>query len=108
MPADAQLVFSTFPDIATARQIGTVLVERQLAACVNLVPSMTAIYQWKGKIEESAEVLALFKVLPTNYPSFEAALAELHPYEVPEILAVDVTAGLPAYLEWLAGKGVTE
>lgn len=100
---EVMVVLCTFPDLDQARQIGAALVERQVAACVNLLPGVESIYRWQGRVERAGEVLALFKT--TRYPELEAALRELHPYEVPEILALPVAAGLPAYLEWLAGAG---
>lgn len=100
---EAFVVLCTFPDLAQARQIGAAMVERQVAACVNLVPGIESIYRWEGKVERAGEVLALFKT--TRYPELEAALRELHPYEVPEILALPVAAGLPAYLAWLGEAG---
>jgi periplasmic divalent cation tolerance protein len=100
---NARLVISTFPDAATARQIGTQLVELQLATCVNLFPGeVESIYRWKGKIETGKEVVALIKT--TKYKELEEKLAKLHPYEVPEIIAIEITTGLPAYLNWLQGK----
>lgn len=98
----ALLVFSTFPDIATARQIGTELVSRQLAACVNLLPSVESIYRWENEVKSEPEVLAILKTTPDAYPAFESALKNLHPYEVPEILAFDPAKGFPPYLIWLA------
>ncbi len=101
---NAFVVLCTFPDSDQARQIGAALVERQVAACVNLLPGVESIYRWEGKIEHAGEVLAVIKT--TRYPALEAAIRELHPYEVPEILALPVVAGLPAYLAWLAeGSG---
>ena len=98
------LVFSTFPNAAQAREIGRVLVAERLAACVNLLPGVTSIYVWQGKEEESAETLALIKTRRELYPALEARLRALHPYEVPEIVAVEFAAGLPAYLEWVAAQ----
>jgi periplasmic divalent cation tolerance protein len=99
---DTLLVISTFPDAETARQIGTQLVQDQLAACVNLFPSpVESIYRWKGNIETATETLAFFKTTRATYPALERALAEAHPYDVPEILALPVAAGLPAYLAWV-------
>ena len=94
------VVLCTFPDIEQARQIGAALVERQVAACVNLLPSVESIYRWEGKVEKAGEVLGIIKT--TRYADLEAALRELHPYEVPEILALPVAAGLLAYLTWLS------
>jgi len=93
------VVLCTFPDVEQARGIAVVLVERRLAACVNLLPGVESIYRWEGKVERAGEVLAVIKT--TRYPELEVALKELHPYEVPEILALPVAAGLAGYLKWL-------
>jgi periplasmic divalent cation tolerance protein len=103
--ADVMVVLCTFPDIEQARQIGAALVERQVAACVNLLPGVESIYRWEGKVEKAGEVLAFIKT--TRYPELEAAIRELHPYEVPEILALE-TEGLPAYLQWVADSCAKE
>ena len=97
---NAVVVLCTLPDLDQARQIGAALVERQVAACVNLLPGVESIYRWEGKVERAGEVLALVKT--TRYADLEAAIRELHPYQVPEIIALPVVAGLPAYLKWLA------
>jgi periplasmic divalent cation tolerance protein len=96
---NAVVVLCTFPDLDQARQIGAALVERQVAACVNLLPGVESIYRWEGKVERANEVLGVIKT--TRYADLEAAIRELHPYEVPEILALPVVAGLPGYLQWL-------
>lgn len=102
---DVLLVISTFPDTETARQIGTHLVEKQLAACVNLFPSpVESIYRWNGRTESASETLALIKTSRAAYPALESALAALHPYETPEIIALPVETGLPAYLAWVASS----
>lgn len=95
------LVFSTFPDAATARDIARTLVTEQLAACASLLPPVTSIYVWQGEHTESEETLVLFKTSCDQYAALEARLRALHPYEVPEIIAVQITAGLPAYLQWV-------
>ena len=95
------LVFCTFPDAEQARQIGTSLVNAKLAACVSLVPGIESIYHWQGKVETSQEVLALFKTTASCYPELEQRLIELHPYDVPEILAVSPNAVSPAYAQWV-------
>ncbi len=84
--------------------------ERQLAGCVNFVPSIEAIYRWQGRVETATEVLAIFKTTTATLPEFHAALAISHPYEVPEILALEPTAVAAGYREWLerecrAGNG---
>ncbi len=96
------LVIATFPNPEIARQIGTQLVERQHAACVNLLPGATSIYLWKEKVESAEETVAFLKTTEENYPALEAALSELHPYEVPEIIALKIDKGLPAYLDWVS------
>ena len=96
---EAVVVLCTFPDPERARAIAAELVGRRLAACVNLLPGVESIYRWEGKVERAGEVLAVIKT--TRYPELEAALEELHPYEVPEILALPVAAGLAGYLKWL-------
>jgi len=98
----ALVVFVTFPDLGTARGIVRTLVEEKLIACGNLVPAVESIYRWKGAVETSAEVLAVMKTESARYDAMQARLRELHPYEVPECIAVPITAGLPDYLRWLA------
>lgn len=96
------LVLSTFPDHDTARRIATALVEARLAACVNLVPSVQSIYRWQGKVESADEVLAVVKTTAEMYPQLEARLKELHPYEVPEIVALPTERVLEAYAKWVS------
>jgi len=96
-----RLVLCSFPDIDSARQIGTLLVERQLAACVNLLPGAESIYHWQGKVESAPEVLALFKTTEALWPEFEQALAQAHPYKVPEIIAIQPDAVAGPYRAWL-------
>ncbi len=95
------LVLSTFPDVETARRIARVLVEERLAACGNVLPGLESIYHWQGKVETAQETLVLFKTTQAAYPALEARLKALHPYEVPEILALPPTAGWPPYLAWV-------
>jgi periplasmic divalent cation tolerance protein len=102
--SDVRLVICTFPEIATARQIGTLLVEKQLAACVNLIPGAESIYRWQGKVETAGEILALFKTTAAAYPAFERELTALHPYEVPEILAIAPAAVAESYTRWLLAE----
>lgn len=98
---DIRLVISTFPNIESARQIGTVLVERQLAACVNLIPGVESVYRWQGKVESAAEVLAIFKTSAAVFPEIERELARLHPYDVPEIVAIEPSAVAAIYQSWV-------
>ena len=97
----ALLVMTMFPDAVEARAIARTLVEEQLAACANLVPGAESIYWWKGVIESSSEVMGFFKTTDEFYQRFEARLKELHPYETPEIVAIEPWGGLPAYLQWV-------
>jgi periplasmic divalent cation tolerance protein len=95
------IVLCTFPDLGKARETGTALVELQLAACVNLIPAVESIYRWEGQVETSAEVLAVFKTTREAWPRFEHRLKELHPYEVPEIVAVKPEEVSAAYARWV-------
>jgi len=87
-----------------ARQIGTLLVERQHAACVNLVPGVESIYRWQGKVESASETLAIFKTTAAAYPALREALTELHPYEVPEIVALDPKEVAEPYARWVTAE----
>lgn len=97
----ALLCLSTCPDADTAARIARVLVEERLAACVNRVPGVASTYRWQGAVHDDAEVLLLIKSTRSRFEALRARLLELHPYEVPELVAVEITAGSPAYLEWL-------
>ena len=99
---DVMIVFSTFPDESAARAAAEKLVEERLAACVNILPGLTSIYRWEGKIETSKEVLLIIKTPRGSYSRLESALKACHPSELPEILAVATDAGLPEYLQWVA------
>ena len=101
MADEVLTVFTTWPDLETARTAARTLVEEKLAACGNIVPGVESIYRWEGKVETGAEVLVIFKTMASNYPALEARVRALHPYEVPEVLAVRVAGGLPAYLRWV-------
>ncbi len=99
--SDVKLILCTFPNAEQARQIGTVLVEKQLAGCVNLVPAVKSIYRWQGKIETASEVFAIFKTHADLLLAFEQTLTELHPYEVPEIIVLDPAHVAEPYRRWL-------
>jgi len=96
------IVFSTFPNEASAREAAGKLVEEGLAACVSILPGVTSVYRWQGKIEETGEVLLMIKTTDKAYPRLESSLKACHPYELPEIVAVGADAGLPDYLNWVA------
>ena len=105
---DARLVFCTCPDTSTAQSLARHLVERKLAACVNLLPPMQSVYRWQGRVEQATEVQLLAKTPADRRDALMARLAELHPYELPEILAVETAAGLPAYLDWVTAETRTD
>jgi len=96
------LVMSNFPDRESALKLAHSLVEARLAACVNVMHECTSVYHWHGKTETAAEVPVLIKTRESLFPRVEEAIRRLHPYELPEVVAVPVTAGLAAYLEWVA------
>ncbi len=103
---EALLALSTFPDAETARGIVRQLVEAKLVACGNIIPQVESIYRWKGNLESSQEALAFFKLSSAGYSQFEEKLRSLHPYDVPEIICVNIAKGLPDYLRWMADSCV--
>jgi periplasmic divalent cation tolerance protein len=101
MPTSLLLILTTAPDQETAQLLAKSLVEQRLAACVNILPQATSVYEWQGKLELSSESVLLIKSTQDNYTAVEKALRALHPYELPEILAVPVEQGLQGYLDWV-------
>ncbi|GAB4419097.1 MAG: divalent-cation tolerance protein CutA [Bryobacter sp.] len=99
-----RLILSTAPNLAEARRIAAALVDRQLAACVNLIPGLESHYRWQGKVETAEEILLLIKTTEAQEKTLLAALNELHPYEVPEGLVLPIAGGLASYLEWVAAN----
>jgi periplasmic divalent cation tolerance protein len=95
------LALSTFPDAETARRISNQMVSERLAACANILPAVESIYRWKEKIESGNETLVLFKLSEDRQSAFQEKLCSLHPYEVPEVIFVPVSSGLPEYLHWV-------
>lgn len=100
----ALLCFCTCPDEATAHGIARALVDERLAACVSVLPGMHSVYRWQGRIEDAREVLILVKTMDARLDTLRERILALHPYELPEVIAVEVAAGLPAYLDWIAGE----
>jgi len=96
------ICFSTCPDRDTAARIADALVDERLAACVSIVPGLQSVYRWQGAIERSDETLLLAKTTQDRIAALSARLSELHPYELPEVVAVEVAGGLSAYLDWVA------
>jgi periplasmic divalent cation tolerance protein len=102
------IVITTVGDRETALKIARNLVEARLAACVNILAECTSVYRWQGKTEEAGEIPLLIKTRRETYAELEAAIRRLHPYELPEIVAVSVERGLPAYLQWVAAETTIE
>lgn len=96
------LCLCTCADTSTATSLAHTLVNERLAACVNIVPGLQSVYRWNENVQHDNEVILLIKTTHERYPALQARLPQLHPYELPELLAVEVTAGLPAYMHWLA------
>ena len=101
MPDEAIIAISTFPDADTARKISRELIENALVACANIVPAVESLYFWKEKVEESAEVLVIFKLTAARFSEFSKRLRQLHPYDVPEVIWLDIAGGSPDYLRWI-------
>ena len=96
------LALSTFPDQETARSISSELVTKKFAACANILPGVQSIYRWQKKVESGNETLVLFKLSDDRRSKFQETLRSLHPYEVPEIIFVPISSGLPEYLQWVS------
>ncbi len=106
--AASLVVMTTCPDIKSADRLARGLVERRLAACVNLLPGVSSVYCWQGVIEESRETLLFIKTTQARYPAVEAFIQDGHPYELPEVIAVPIEGGSGAYLSWLEQQVLTE
>jgi periplasmic divalent cation tolerance protein len=102
MADEILLAISTFPDAETATRIARQLVTEKLAACANIGAPVQSIYHWQGKIEEAQETMAFFKTTAARFGEFQLRLQSLHPYEVPEIVAIRIADGVPDYLRWVA------
>ena len=102
MESQPLVVYCTCPNQATAGHIAETVVNERLAACVTIVPGLTSIYRWQGAIQRDEELLLIMKTCSTVYAGLEARLRELHPYEVPEIIALPIQAGSTTYLDWIA------
>jgi len=103
---DILLVMTNLPDAAAAQKLASKLIEERAAACVNQLAPCTSTYRWKDDIETASEVPLLIKTTQNAYPRLEKLIREAHPYELPEIIAVSVKAGLPAYLDWIAQESI--
>ena len=101
MPYNIELILCTCPDRGTSEKIAKRLVEDRLAACVNILPGLTSIYSWQDRLEMAEEHLLLIKSARDRYPAIEQAISDLHPYDLPEIIALPIAHGLPDYLKWI-------
>jgi periplasmic divalent cation tolerance protein len=96
--------YCTCPDAASADALAAALVEERLAACVNRLPGLRSVYRWQGAVEQADEVLLLIKTTHDRLPALTARLRALHPYELPELVAVETAGGLPEYLDWVVAQ----
>jgi periplasmic divalent cation tolerance protein len=98
------IVMTNLPNLSVAETIATALVEARLAACVNVLPAVQSIYRWQDKVERATEVTLFIKTTQRHYAALESAIRAAHPYDVPEVLALPVAAGLPSYLQWVIAE----
>jgi periplasmic divalent cation tolerance protein len=96
------LIVTNLPDTESAQSLAKHLIEQRLAACVNILAPCRSVYRWAGAVEMANEIPVLIKSTSATYAALEAAIRARHPYELPEIIAVPVARGLPAYLDWVA------
>lgn len=101
---DAIIVLVTAPTADKAAELARTLVEEELAACGNIVPGLRSIYRWEGKVQDEPEVLLILKTRAPLFEALRARVVALHPYQCPEVLRLDVTAGHAPYLQWIAGN----
>lgn len=99
--SEAILVLTNMPDQTSANSLAASLVNARLAACVNILTPCTSVYRWQGKVETANEIPLMIKTCRTQYAALQQAIVQQHPYELPEILCVPISTGLPAYLAWL-------
>ena len=98
------LVLTNLPDRAAAERLADSLIEKRLAACVNILAPCRSVYRWKGAMQRDEEHPLLIKSTTEGYAVLETAIRAGHPYDLPEIIAIPVERGLPAYLEWVAAE----
>lgn len=96
-----QLILCTCPDLEVADKLASALITEKLAACVNILPGVRSVYEWQGQIETAQEHLLLIKSHQDRYAAIEATLKSLHPYQLPEIIAVAIESGSLDYLKWI-------
>lgn len=98
---ESLLVMTHLPDAETAHRLAKYLISEHLAACVNILPPCRSVYRWQGVLESTEEVPLLAKTSADRYPAVETAIRTLHPYDLPDIVAIRIDRGLPAYLAWI-------
>ncbi|MBS0588952.1 divalent-cation tolerance protein CutA [Nitrosomonas sp.] len=98
------LIISNFPDEKSAKQLAEALIHQHLAACVNVLSPCASVYRWQGEIESAEEIPVLIKTQRQHYDRVEQLIKMMHPYELPEVIMVPITGGLPAYLQWIAAE----
>ena len=103
-PDEVLLVLTNLPDREAALKLANALIEEKAAACVNVLGACTSVYRWEGKVENAEEIPLLIKTTAARYAALEALIRRLHPYELPEVIAVPVARGLPGYLQWVADE----
>ena len=104
MESTKLLVLTNLPDRASAEKLADALIGQRVAACVNILAPCRSVYRWKGAVQREEEHPVLIKTTAERYPALEAAIRAAHPYELPEIIAVPIERGLPAYLDWVAAE----
>jgi periplasmic divalent cation tolerance protein len=104
----ASAVYVTCPNETVAKTLARGLLEKRLIACANIIPNITSTYWWKGNIEEDSEVLLMLKTLSESVPELTEYVRQHHPYEVPEVIAVNIEQGNPAYLDWIRENVMTQ
>jgi periplasmic divalent cation tolerance protein len=103
-PQDTLLVITNLPDRGSAERLAEALIARRVAACVNVMAPCRSVYPWQGAVEHAEEHPVFVKTPVDRYDALQQAIRELHPYELPEIIAVRLDAGLPEYLNWVASE----
>jgi len=101
MKETALLVYCTVPDVSSAKNIAQLVVSRKLAACCNIISQVESVYRWEGKVEEAKELLLLIKTTEKRYEQLEKEIKMVHPYTVPEIIAIPIGQASQAYLDWM-------
>ena len=100
-PTAVSVVVTSVPDATVAKELAQALVRERLVACVNLLPGVTSVYYWEDELQEEAEHLVVMKTATAHVPRLIARVTELHPYQLPEVLAFAVSEGLPEYCRWV-------